>query len=118
MREVCAAQSIRKVNGFGPAINSIVWCSAAQAISKPPCSANCTSSRICRMTWRGSLSGAVRSMLTAMENFMRRSAPQETTHQPRHQLWCLDQDAVAQVGENLQFRSRDLRVHEKRHARV
>src|SRR5215469_9318985 len=98
MCEVCAAQSIRKVNGFGPAISSIVWCSAAQAISKPPCSANCTSSRICRMTWRGVLSGVDRSMLTEIENFICRSRPQKLAKQLRDELWRLDQDAVAQVG--------------------
>ena len=86
-----------------PAISSIVWCSAARAISKPPFSANCTSSRICRMTWRGSLSGVDRSMLTAIENFVRWSAPQEITHQPGDQLGRLDQDAVTQAGQDLQL---------------
>src|SRR5580704_12180384 len=116
MREVCAAQFIRKVNGFGPAINSIVWCSAAQAISKPPCSAICTSSRICRMTWPGTLSGVVRSMLTEIENFIRRSFLHEIAQQLRDQLRRFDQDTVAKAGQNSEPRTLDLGVHEARHA--
>ena len=44
MREVCAAQWVRMLNGLGPTVSSIVWCSAAQAISNPPCSARRTRS--------------------------------------------------------------------------
>ena len=49
------------------------------------------------------LIGVDRSMLTAIENFVRWSAPQEITHQPGDQLGRLDQDAVTQVGQNLQL---------------
>ena len=70
---VRAAQSVRIVSGFGACQNSSPWCSAAQAVTIPPCSAMRRRSSESRQTSRTSTDASLRSMLMAIENFMMRS---------------------------------------------
>ena len=57
MREVWAAQWASSWNGPGAMVISMAWCSAAQAMSKPPSSAIWTISVVWRATSRMSWSG-------------------------------------------------------------
>ena len=67
------AQSVRIVSGFGACQNSSPWCSAAHAVTMPPCSAMRRRSSESFQTPRTSTDASLRSMLMAIENFMMQS---------------------------------------------
>ena len=73
MRRVWAAQCMTSVSGFGAIVYSIVWCSAAHAMSKPSASARTTSSSAWSATSSIRSAGSRRVRLTAMENLTRSS---------------------------------------------